>query len=150
MGKGVLLRDGSDGAIVAYGAMVYPVLEAAGLLAAEGINPAVVNARFAKPLDEELFINLAGRQPFILAVEDHGVTGGFGSALAELITDRGVAGAAVFRLGVPERFIEHGDRGVLLKETNLSPQGIYERFKNVSAKIRGRAGKQRFGTGTER
>ncbi len=149
MGKGVLLRDGSDGAIVAYGAMVYPVLEAAGLLAAEGINPAVVNARFAKPLDEDLFVNLAERQPFILAVEDHSVTGGFGSALAELIMDRGVAGATVLRLGVPERFIEHGDRSVLLKETNLSPQGIYERFKNISAEIRGRAGKLRFRTGRE-
>jgi 1-deoxy-D-xylulose-5-phosphate synthase len=146
MGKALLLRDGADGAIVAYGAMVYPALEAAQMLAADGINAAVVNARFAKPLDEELLAALTARQPFILTVEDHVVTGGFGSAVLEFVEEKCAPHPPVVRMGVPEGFVEHGGRNELLEHFGLDARGICEKFKKTASLVQGRAGKMPFET----
>ena len=149
MGKGVLLREGGDGAIIAYGSMVYPALEAARLLAEEGVDAAVVNARFAKPLDEALLLGLAEEQPFLLTVEDHVLSGGFGSAVTEMLADKQVLNTPVFRMGVHKGLIEHGSRCEILKTIGLGPQGICSRFREAAASAHERTGGIRYRTENE-
>ncbi len=92
IGEAEVLRHGGDVAIVALGSMVAPSMEAARMLADEGISCAVVNARFVKPLDEDLILDFASRVEHLVTVEEAQRAGGFGSAVAELVQDRGVAG----------------------------------------------------------
>jgi len=122
-GKAEVLREGGALALVAYGAMVAPALQAARRLAEEGLEATVVNARFAKPLDADLLAGLAARLPLLVTVEDHALAGGFGSAVLEVLAARGL-GACVERLGVPDRFLEHGPRPALLADLGLTPDGI--------------------------
>jgi 1-deoxy-D-xylulose-5-phosphate synthase len=108
IGQAELLRDGDDALIVAYGTRVHPALEAAAELAAEGIHAAVLNARFAKPLDRERIGALAARCRAIVTVEEHAGMGGFGSGVLELLAELG-HGARVRCLAVPDLLVEHGD-----------------------------------------
>jgi 1-deoxy-D-xylulose-5-phosphate synthase len=108
IGRGELLRDGADVALVALGATVAAASEAAERLAAEGVGAAVVDARFAKPLDADLLLRVARRTRLVVCVEDHVLSGGFGSGVLELLADR-APGVAVRRLGIPDRFVDHGD-----------------------------------------
>jgi 1-deoxy-D-xylulose-5-phosphate synthase len=124
LGRAVTLREGRDLALLAYGAMVESSLEAADRLAEQGIRATVVNARFAKPLDEEAVRAAAGAHPLVVTVEDHARSGGFGSAVAECLGDAGERGARLLRLGLPDAFVDHGSRGVLLERLGLAPAGI--------------------------
>jgi 1-deoxy-D-xylulose-5-phosphate synthase len=124
IGKGELLRQGKDIAIVAIGSTVMPALKAAQELAPLGIDAAVVNARFVKPLDRQLLISALSSVPRALTVEDHVVTGGFGGAVAELITDEGITGLSLRRLGVPDRFIPHGTQDELKKICGFDKDAI--------------------------
>ena len=126
-GRGEVLRSGCDGAMVAYGAMVCPALDAAGLLEERGVRMTVVNARFAKPLDELLLLQVVEQHPFVVTVEDHSLAGGFGSAVLEMLSANGVDSSRVLCLGVPDLFVEHGGREILLREVGLSAGGICER-----------------------
>ncbi|RKY28982.1 MAG: 1-deoxy-D-xylulose-5-phosphate synthase [Planctomycetota bacterium] len=128
IGRGEILRDGRDGAIIAYGAMVCPALDAARLLDEEGVHTTVVNARFAKPLDELLLLQVVEGHPFAVTVEDHAIAGGFGSAVLEMLSANGVDSSHVVCLGVPDMFVEHGGREILLRELGLSASGISERI----------------------
>jgi len=87
IGKAEVLREGTDGALLAYGAMVYPCLQAAEKLSEKGTEVTVVNARFAKPLDKELILELVRNHKLLVTVEDHVLMGGFGSAVLELVSD---------------------------------------------------------------
>lgn len=130
MGKAELLRDGGDVAIVAYGSMVYPSLQAADQLAGEGIEATVVNARFVKPLDAGLLLALARTKRLIVTVEDAYLAGGFGSAVMELLEENGLLDKArVVRMGVPDRIVTHGDPKLLLAKYGLDADGIYTRVK---------------------
>lgn len=130
IGKGELLRDGGEIAIVAYGSMVYPSLEAADNLAKDGIEATVVNARYAKPLDAELFLALARTKRLIVTVEEAYVSGGFGSAVLELLEENGLQDKLrVVRMGVPDRLVTHGDPKLLLAKYGLDADGIYTRVK---------------------
>jgi len=124
IGKAELLRDGADVVIAAVGQPVMPALRAAQDLAPLGINAAVVNARFVKPLDKDLFRNLLTRVPRLITVEDHVVAGGFGSAVVEMLADEGLAGVEVKRLGVPDRFIPHGTQDELRKICGFDKDAI--------------------------
>jgi 1-deoxy-D-xylulose-5-phosphate synthase len=124
VGKAELLRDGSDLVIAAIGHTVMPALKAAQDLAPLGISAAVVNARFVKPLDENLFRDLLARVPRLITVEDHVISGGFGSALVEFLADDGIAGVEVKRLGVPDRFIPHGSQEELRKICGFDKDAI--------------------------
>ncbi|HEY2988440.1 MAG TPA: 1-deoxy-D-xylulose-5-phosphate synthase [Candidatus Binatia bacterium] len=115
IGKGELLRQGKDIALIAVGNTVMPALKAAQDLAPLGIDAAVVNARFVKPLDRDLLADLLARIPRAIVVEDNVIQGGFGSAVLELLADEGIAGVNVRRLGVPDRFIPHGTQDELRK-----------------------------------
>lgn len=128
VGKGELLRDGGDVAIVAIGSAVAPAIEAANLLVAEGISCAVVDARYLKPLDEELILEVAGRCRRVVTVEENVVKGGFGSAVLELIAAKAPKGVAVDIIGIPDQFVEHGNPGLLREKYGLTGQGIAKRI----------------------
>jgi 1-deoxy-D-xylulose-5-phosphate synthase len=130
IGKGEILRDGGEIAIVAYGSMVYPSLEAADNLAKDGIEATVVNARFVKPLDAELLLALARTKRLIVTVEEAYVAGGFGSAVLELLEENGLQDKLrLVRMGIPDRLVTHGDAKLLLAKYGLDSDGIYTRVK---------------------
>ncbi len=136
IGKGEVLREGEDVVIVAIGNMVKPSLEAAERLQAEGISAAVVNARFVKPLDEELILRMAKRTGRVVTVEEHALQGGFGSAVLECIDDNRLAGVKTHRIGLPDRFIEHGTQSVLRQKYGLDADGIFKSVKDFMEKTR--------------
>jgi 1-deoxy-D-xylulose-5-phosphate synthase len=130
IGKGELLRDGGEVAIVAYGSMVHPSLQAAGSLARENIDVTVVNARFVKPLDASLLLALAKTKRLIVTVEEAYLAGGFGSAVLELLEENGLQDKVrVVRMGIPDRLVTHGDAKLLLAKYGLDADGIYTRVK---------------------
>jgi 1-deoxy-D-xylulose-5-phosphate synthase len=133
LGEGELLREGADGAIVALGSRVGPALDAAQALAAEtGKEVAVFNARFVKPLPERQLVELARTHPFLLTVEENALAGGFGSAVLELLADRGVLeGVRVKRLGVPDEFIEHGSQKELRARLGINRDGILNVLRSL-------------------
>jgi 1-deoxy-D-xylulose-5-phosphate synthase len=133
IGKGELLREGSDAAIVAIGHMVPPAIEAAERLAAEGISVAVMNARFVKPLDEAMLLALADTIGCLVTVEDHFLAGGFGSAVLELLEARGRSGVRVSRVGVPDGVHQHGAPEVLRARFGLDADGIASRVREFVA-----------------
>ncbi len=124
VGRAEMLRAGTDLAILALGSMVYPALEAAKALASLGVEAAVVNARFVKPLDGDLLKSLALNFNRLVTVEEGVLAGGFGSAVMELLEARGLNYFTLKRLGLPDEFVEHGDRSFFLKQYNLDAAGI--------------------------
>ncbi|OGQ82475.1 MAG: 1-deoxy-D-xylulose-5-phosphate synthase [Deltaproteobacteria bacterium RIFCSPLOWO2_12_FULL_60_19] len=124
IGKGELLRPGKDVAILGIGNTVIPALKAARDLAQLGIDAAVVNARFVKPLDRELLLSVVTQISRVITVEDHVMQGGFGSAVLELLADEGLTGVTVRRLGVPDRFIAHGTQDELKKICAIDKDAI--------------------------
>ncbi len=128
VGKAETLRDGGDLVILAIGATVHPALEAAQRLAGEGIDAAVVNARFVKPLDEELIVKYARKTGRVVTAEEHALQGGFGSAVLECLENNGVA-ARTFRVGLPDKFVEHGTQAILRQKYGLDADGIYTSVK---------------------
>lgn len=126
IGCGEILREGRDMSILAIGASVYEAMEAAESLSLRGIQCTVANARFVKPLDRELILDLAGRTGFILTVEENVLAGGFGSAVLELLTEEKVMGVRIACLGIPDTFVEHGAPGILRAQYRLDAAGIAE------------------------
>jgi 1-deoxy-D-xylulose-5-phosphate synthase len=124
IGKAEVLAEGRDVVFVAVGAMVEPAVQAARLLAGAGIEAGVVNARFVKPLDHDVLDRLAAGDALIITVEDNVVAGGFGSAINEYWLEQGYDASGVRNLGLPDRFVEHGERGELLAELGLSAEGL--------------------------
>lgn len=126
IGKAEIMRDGADVAIFAYGSMVYPAVDAAGMLEKEGVDATVINARFVKPLDSELIIAIAQSCRVIVTVEDAYLAGGFGSAVLELLEENGLSDKIkVVRMGVPDQIVTHGDPKLLLATYGLDADGIY-------------------------
>ncbi len=123
IGKGELLRSGSDGVIVAYGRMVFTAWQAAGLLAEKGLQVAVVNARFAKPLDTAFYHQLAADYPWMVTLEDHVLPGGFGSAVLEAFADADCA-MKIRRFGLPDAFICHAEVDDLDRTLGLDPESL--------------------------
>ena len=123
IGLSETLREGSDIVIAAYGSTVSAAAEAATLLARGGIEATVVNARFAKPLDEERFLALAARIPRFVTVEENVVAGGFGSGLVELFADRGTAVSCEL-VGIPDEHVDHGAASIWRHHYGLDAEGI--------------------------
>ena len=124
LGKSRSMREGKDLAIIAYGERVGASLEAAELLAKDGIETAVINARFAKPLDSETFKRILGAGRPVLVVEDHAVIGGLAAAIQELAGREAIQNVQITALGLPDSFLPHGSRGALLKKVGLDAEGI--------------------------
>ena len=124
VGRAELLREGDAAAILALGTMVNPALEAAAALDAEGIALTVINARFVKPLDESLIIAMAEKFGILITIEENVLQGGFGSAILELLEQRGLNGTRVLRLGYPDSYIPQGEQHELRTMLGLDPAGI--------------------------
>lgn len=125
IGKAELLRDGKDVLILAIGSMVCPAVEAAEILARDGVSAAVVNARFIKPLDGDLIVLLILQIGKVITVEEHTLSCGFGSAVTEMLTqEKRMSGIQIEHIGIPDKFIDHGDREYLLRMNGLTPEGI--------------------------
>jgi 1-deoxy-D-xylulose-5-phosphate synthase len=133
IGKAEILRQGTDVAILGIGTQVSHCVQAAERLAAEGLDPTVVNARFVKPLDAELILALARSHGSIVTVEDHNLTGGFGSAVMELLEENHLSEVRVMRMGFPDKLIEHASQSLLLAKYGLDADGIYLRVKEFVA-----------------
>ncbi len=131
MGKAERLRRGSEVALLALGSMVCPALEAADRLEEQGISTTVVNARFAKPLDGELFSELAKEHRAVLTVEEAALQGGFGMSLLRQLQEKGVNGFTFQAIGIPDRFFEHGKREILLEEAGLTPSHMVRAAKEL-------------------
>ncbi len=129
IGKGEILREGEDILLVAIGNMVYPALKAADLLAKEGLSATVINARFVKPLDEDLITEWALRTGRVVTIEENTLLGGFGSAVLELFQQKGLR-LPVKRIGLPDKFIEHGAPALLREKYGLTPEKIAEEVKD--------------------
>ena len=137
IGKGEILREGSDIGILALGSMVYPCLEAATRLEALGIHATVINARFMKPLDEELICCLAAEKQFLVTAEEGTEAGGFGSAVATLLQDKKIP-ASILRIAVPDRIIPHGAPDLLHAKYGLDVDGIVNRVKAFAEECQAR------------
>jgi 1-deoxy-D-xylulose-5-phosphate synthase len=124
VGKGETLRAGKDVAVLALGEMVNPSMKAAEILEAEGISCEVVNMRFVKPIDEELLLSIASRFSVVVTVEDNAAIGGFGGAVNEFFTVRGITSVRTLNHGIPDRFVEHGSPAELHAELQFDPRGI--------------------------
>ncbi len=122
LGKGIVLRDGSDVTIVATGLMVNEALQSAEVLAAEGISARVVNIHTIKPLDKELICKCAKETGAIVTAEEHSIIGGLGSAVAEAVTE--CCPVPVIKVGVNDVFGHSGPAVDLLKEFGLSAENI--------------------------
>jgi 1-deoxy-D-xylulose-5-phosphate synthase len=123
VGRGVVLREGTDAALLALGSMVPMAQEAAEALAARGHQVAVVNARFLKPLDTALVTRLAEETGLLVTLEENVRAGGFGSAVAEHLADEELD-CTLLRLGLPDEFIEQGERTELLATLGLDAAGV--------------------------
>ena len=119
-----VLREGTDCALLAAGVMLQAAKEAADLLAEKQINCAVVDVRFVKPLDGELVERLARETGCLVTIEENVLAGGYGAAVAELLEDRGLRACRLVRLGLPDTFIEHGERSDLLAAVGLDAGSI--------------------------
>ncbi len=123
-GKGEILANGRDILILAIGSTVADAVEARRILMEKGIDAAVVNCRFIKPMDAELICGLAKKIPNILTVEENLLQGGFGSAVLETLCDHGIRNVHVKRLGINDRFVEHGAIQTLRARYGLNADGI--------------------------
>lgn len=124
VGTAEVLSEGQDVVFVAIGAMVRTAVAAAEMLRARGIDAGVVNARFVKPLDFDVLARIAAGDALVFTVEDNAIAGGFGSAVNEHWVARGYDASNLRNLGLPDRFIEHGERDTLLAELELDAAGL--------------------------
>jgi 1-deoxy-D-xylulose-5-phosphate synthase len=137
-GSWEILREGGDLAILAVGTMVRTALEAAAGLAEEGVEAAVVNCRYLKPYDRETLGRVLAEHRVVLTVEEGAVANGFGAFMGrEIADDPGLPTPTCFGThGIPDRFIDHGPRKVLLAELGLDPQGIQARVRALLGSAR--------------
>ena len=133
LGRAETLREGTDGVLIAYGSLVADCLEVAEKLKVEdGLEIGVINARFVKPLDTETILPAIQEARFAITVEEGQLMGGFGSAVLEAASEAGVDLSCFRRLGIPDRFVQHGTRKELLAEVGLTPAGILHACREMA------------------
>jgi 1-deoxy-D-xylulose-5-phosphate synthase len=137
-----VVSTGDDGTIIAYGALLPACQAAVELLRGEGLDVGLVNARFVKPLDVDTICRVIEKSPFVVTVEEAALIGGFGSAVLEAAADAWLDTRRVARLGIPDQYIEHGERGELLADLGLDAEGIAGRCRQLA-----QPQKQVFATG---
>jgi len=134
LGRSEIIQWGTDGAIIACGAMLQQAIAAAELLKRDGLDVAVINARFIKPLDMQMLAKVFDECRFVVTVEEGALMGGFGSAVLETACEQGWDTRIMRTLGIPDRFIEHGDRNELLADAGIDPAGIAKTCRALSEK----------------
>lgn len=124
LGAAEVIAWGEDGMLVACGTMLEACMTVAAELRKEGIDFGVINARFVKPLDTETILRAVAECPVVITVEEGTLMGGFGSAVLEAASDAGLDTSRIRRLGIPDQFVEHGERDELLADLGLDEKGI--------------------------
>ena len=133
LGKGIVLKEGTDVTIIATGLCVNESMEAAKMLEADGISAEVINIHTIKPLDEELVLSSAKKTGKVVTVEEHSVIGGLGSAVCDVVAEK--APAKVMKIGVNDTFGESGPALELLKKYGLDTDSIYAKIKVPSLSL---------------
>jgi 1-deoxy-D-xylulose-5-phosphate synthase len=142
VGQGETLRDGRDILFIGFGPIVMRALEAASTLEADGWSLGVINARFAKPLDRQLILDAARGKRLVVTFEESVVSGGFGSAVLELLEEARLADAAyrdvaVRVIGIPgDRFVDHGSVADLRRMLRLDVPGLTDQVRETAATLR--------------
>jgi len=129
IGKAEIVQEGKDVAILSFGHIFEVAEQAVELLRADGIHPMLVNARFCKPLDEELILRLAREGYDLVTIEEGSVMGGFGSAVLEFLNQAGYHHTAVHMMGIPDYFVEHGSVKEQRQETGLTAEALAARVR---------------------
>ena len=132
LGKSEIIEWGEDGCFIAFGTLVNDCMTAAKLLREEGLNVGVINARFLKPLDTETILRAIDVLPMVVTVEEGVLAGGFGSAVLEAANEAGLDTRNIIRCGIPDRFVEHGDRSELLADLGLDAEGLARTIRESS------------------
>jgi 1-deoxy-D-xylulose-5-phosphate synthase len=131
IGKSETLRQGNDVAILAVGSMVMPSLQAAEILARQGIEATIVNARFVKPVDIEMIVDLAARIKRIVTVEENTLSGGFGNYVNDAVRQADISDVIIRNVGLPDVFIEHGGQAFIRSKYGLDAQGIVKKVLDL-------------------
>ncbi|MCH2179262.1 MAG: 1-deoxy-D-xylulose-5-phosphate synthase [Mariniblastus sp.] len=139
LGKAEVLKSGDDGTILCAGTQLQSCLEAAEELLKEGLDVGVVNARFVKPLDKETVRRAIQKTGFVVTVEEGMLMGGYGSAVLEAANEMKLDTNSIYRLGIPDTFVEHGSRPELLAELKIDPDGIAATCRQASADAKSRS-----------
>jgi len=139
VGKAEIIKQGEDVVIIGIGSTVRPSLEAAEHLALRGIDVMVINARFAKPLDAELILDVASRTKKVVTVEENVLSGGFGAAVLELLEKAEASDVKVKRLGIPDEFVTHGKQDFLRSLYHLDAPGIAKECADFLAHVQAKA-----------
>nr|WP_190276190.1 1-deoxy-D-xylulose-5-phosphate synthase [Paenibacillus sp. JDR-2] len=139
IGKWETLREGDSAVILAMGPMIQVAEEAADLLKRDGLNVQIVNARFIKPLDEEMLLSFASEGKHILVIEESSELGGFGSSVMEFYSLRGIYGMPIRIMGVPDIFVEHGSIKEQRVEVGLTGERAAMEIKNLLPSLQKRA-----------
>ncbi|MBV9126271.1 MAG: 1-deoxy-D-xylulose-5-phosphate synthase [Planctomycetes bacterium] len=132
LGQAEIFEWGPDGVLIAYGSLFPACVKAAERLRSEGLDIGVINARFVKPLDRQTLLRAVEQLPLVVTVEEGTLEGGFGSALLEAANAAGLDTRHIHRLGIPDRFIEHGERAELLADLGLDVDGICETVRKAN------------------
>ena len=130
LGKGELLKEGKDALIIAIGNHVWSAFRVSNALEKEGFKVGVINARFLKPLDEELILEQAKTVPLVITIEENSLYGGLGSAVSELLLENGLS-VRFKRIALPDKFVEHGDLKTLREVYGLSEKALYNKIKSL-------------------
>lgn len=134
IGSWEILKPGTDAVILTFGTTIPMALEAAELLEKEDISVRVVNARFIKPLDDDMMHQILGSNLPVLTIEESVLMGGFGSAVLEFANDHEYQNAKIDRMGIPDQFIEHGSVNELLREIGMTTENVVERIQKLVPK----------------
>ena len=135
LGRSEIIRWGTDGVLLCYGSQLEACIDAADFLQGEGLEIGVVNARFVKPIDHDMVKRAFTDCGFVVTVEEAALMGGFGSAVLETASSIGLNTGQLRRLGVPDRFIEHGDRNELLADLGIDANGISRVCRNMLDRV---------------
>jgi 1-deoxy-D-xylulose-5-phosphate synthase len=136
LGKAEVLSWGRDGMLLCLGTLVTDAMRAAQKLREEGLDIGVVNMRFIKPLDTEVITRAVKEAGFVITMEEGQLMGGFGSAVLEAASDAGLDTSRIRRLGIPDRFVEHGERAELLADLSLDQTGIMRICRELAEKCK--------------
>ncbi|WP_102263535.1 1-deoxy-D-xylulose-5-phosphate synthase [Mesobacillus jeotgali] len=139
IGTWEVLREGEDAAILTFGTTIPMAMEAAEILAKQGISAKVVNTRFIKPLDEEMLVGILNENMPILTIEEAVLQGGFGSFVLETSHDLGYQHVEIDRMGIPDEFIEHGSVDKLLEEIGMTTEDVVLRMQKLARQKQKRA-----------
>jgi 1-deoxy-D-xylulose-5-phosphate synthase len=139
IGTWEVLREGEDAAILTFGTTIPMALEAAEALDKQGVSVKVVNARFIKPLDENMLVGILNKNMPILTIEEAVLQGGFGSFVLETAHDLGYQHVEIDRMGIPDKFIEHGNVDKLLQEIGMTTEDVILRMQKLARQKQKRA-----------